>query len=1141
MRLLIFAILLFFFTVNGSSQELIIGYRTVDTEKNVYKYKFYDTLGQELFSLPESHAPIFNPILKKVRDQDNSFEQNNSPVLLIEEESIFFIEPSEPGIVIGPKKPSDKQLSFSPYLIDKAGNRIKEFPLFEFTSLMSDSIFIGYRRIENGYMLRYIDHLGNELFDGQEFWEASPFVDGLAAVQKDDENDDWVVIDKSGHIITNITKTTGLKIDNVLEFYEGNAIVIESKSDEQLEEYYKSEDEITWDIDEGKMSDNDINWLSNLLRGRRSITKNIYWFNIKGELNRFPNRRCLGTELYERQHHIVTKNFIISNEFKTKLAQSKYLGLIADSIITKDVGYYILWETPENALRSELTIYNHNGQKILPKGLEDSRILSVQDRMIIVSNDTFGIDFDLGSFQSLEGISFFDIYKKNGRYYKNELTKDGFYFQVLNRSGHIETLIPESAFNNIFANQPIKGDKEVFEYSRDFPDPVFEKALMARYPECFNSKGEVNKNCKSIIDETSLVFDFEGIKSLDGIEIFTNLESLSIAGNNIEKISKYPQKLEKLIIKSNREVIKDLILPDSLSHLKIFESYVAKTIDLPSQLKFLDISDEVKIKGFPKNLDTLYLSADLKTIPKLPSNLKFLDIQYINLPILQNLPNSIQTLYCSAENIISLPENLQELYCKTSKINGFPKTLKKLSIKNGDHIFRDDNGYAEILGPLPFNLTSLTVKLDFLKFDNVLPKSLKFLHWDNLPECINLNQGLETFISKNLSSEYFIQLPQSLKLLHLEEGSSMKVPKFPPNLEYLNLDGFSIYEEFDLGLLPTHLKYLNISGTNFRLPSTLPESLTYLNCRGNKISSLPKLSNNLDTLICSNNELLEIINLPSSLKHLDCSSNDSLYSVPKLPDSLEELLVSQCNLRIMPELPNKLKVLNCYRNQIANLPNLPSTLTYLNSSGNKLKSLPHLSDGLKELNISWNNIITVESLPKTITKFEAEHNELKSLPNIPDSLRFININSNQLTHLPMLNQMVHTIFASDNALSSLPIMPKNLLDIDITFNCFDSLYLNSIKDKPKYFKSNVVPIDCNNSIQNSQFGNISFSNINNEQYKTLIDISDVPFGAKIEIKPMDKDYLLFSENKYKNYILPHLTQGEYRMFINSKLHSLKIN
>ncbi len=1138
MRKLSFTIILIFLFSKASSQELTIGLRTLNTEKTLHKYIFYDTLGQELFSLPDAHVPVFKPILKRVRDQYDSFEQNNSPVLLIEEESIFYIEPNEPGILVGPDKSVDEQPKFSPYLIDRTGKKIKEFPLFEFTSSFSDSIFIGYRSIENGYMLRYLDHLGNELFDGQEFWEASLFVEGLASVQKKDWNDDWLVIDIKGKTIVNISKTTGLKIDNVLEFYDGNAIIIESKSNEQLkDDGYCGE--MNSDIDEGQMSDNDINWLYNLLKASYSYYINTYWFNIKGELKPFPNRRCVGTELYERQHNIIHKNFVLSNEFKSKLAQSKDLGLIADSIITKDVGYYIFWETPENSITSELVIYDHNGHKILLKGLEDGRILSVQDRMLIVNKEDSTFNFDLENFQILEGEYFSNITKINFKYYDFGFSKDEFFLQVFDRNGQLTTPKPELLYIDDFINtenQPIT-EKVVFDVTKTFPDPVFEKVIKELYPECTNSDGDLNFNCKSIIETTSLVLEFKSIKSLDGIELFKNLVTLVISGNNIEKISKYPPKLENLIIKSNREVIKELILPNSLSHLEIFESYVAKTIDLPPQLKFLDISDEVKIYGFPANLDSLHLYADLKTIPKLPNNLKFLDIQYINLPILQNLPNSIQTLHCSAEKIINLPSNLKELYCKTSKINGLPKSLEKLIIKNGDN----SDSYTEIVGQLPPNLTSLVVDVDFLKFDNVLPKSLKYLHFDGFRDHFELNEGLETFISRNSADANFSDLPKSLKSLDLGNGLSMKVPKFPPNLEYLNLDGFSIFEEFDLGILPTTLRYLNISGTNFRLPSSLPENLTYLNCRGSKISTLPKLSSRLDTLICSDNELLEIKNLPSSLKYLDCSSNDSLSTVSKLPLTLDEFYVSGCNLKNLPDLPGKIKVLDCHKNQITRLPDLPTTLTRLDCSINKLEFLPSLSDGLKELKISWNSINAIENLPNTITNFEAEQNILKILPNIPDSLRFMNISGNHLSDLPKLNLKLYTLLASANALSTLPKLPESLHHVDITFNCFDSLYLSKIENKTQYIRSNIVPIDCNNIEQNSYSDNLTFYNFSSDPYQTLIDISKVPFGAKIEIMPMDKDLVLFSGIKYKNYFGPRLSPGEYRMYIDLKLHSLIVS
>jgi hypothetical protein len=296
----------------------------------------------------------------------------------------------------------------------------------------------------------------------------------------------------------------------------------------------------------------------------------------------------------------------------------------------------------------------------------------------------------------------------------------------------------------------------------------------------------------------------------------------------------------------------------------------------------------------------------------------------------------------------------------------------------------------------------------------------------------------------------------------------------------------------------------------------------------------------LDTLICSNNKIFEIKDLPSTLKYFDCSANDSLNSLSELPNSLEEFNVAECNIKTLPEIPNSLKVLNCHRNQILKLPDLPTTLTHMDCSVNKLESLPSLSSGLKELNISWNKISKIQNLPNTLTKFEAENNILSNLPNIPDSLKFINVNSNHLKVLPTLNQKIQTVFVSNNALSNLPNLPNSLTSLDITYNCFDSLIISEITNKPKYFASNVVPILCNGLEPQNQLSNTSFTNFKTEKNDMIIDITKVPFGAKIEIMPVNMDYLIFDDVKFKNYIMPHLTQGEYRMYINSKLYSLKI-
>ena len=74
-------------------------------------------------------------------------------------------------------------------------------------------------------MIVYMDKKGNEVFDGKEYWEATPFHDGYAIVQETDKNGPWKVIDHTGKVSGTFSTDYAPYIQSAEPFYEGLALV----------------------------------------------------------------------------------------------------------------------------------------------------------------------------------------------------------------------------------------------------------------------------------------------------------------------------------------------------------------------------------------------------------------------------------------------------------------------------------------------------------------------------------------------------------------------------------------------------------------------------------------------------------------------------------------------------------------------------------------------------------------------------------------------------------------------------------------------------------------------------------------------------------------------------------------------------
>ena len=79
---------------------------------------------------------------------------------------------------------------------------------------------------------------------------------------------------------------------------------------------------------------------------------------------------------------------------------------------------------------------------------------------------------------------------------------------------------------------------------------------------------------------------------------------------------------------------------------------------------------------------------NITSLPELPKTLTYLYCSHTNISILPELPKTLERLYCFTTNISELPElpkTLTCLYCEYTKINELPelpKTLKELYCGN---------------------------------------------------------------------------------------------------------------------------------------------------------------------------------------------------------------------------------------------------------------------------------------------------------------------------------------------------------------------------------------------------------------------------------------------------------------------------
>ena len=116
-------------------------------------------------------------------------------------------------------------------------------------------------------------------------------------------------------------------------------------------------------------------------------------------------------------------------------------------------------------------------------------------------------------------------------------------------------------------------------------DLLFLNYLSDNYPNMVVN-GVINSTEAILI--TDLNLDGLGLNNIDGIEHFTNLESLSCKNNNLTSIPDLPNQLETLNLRSNN-ISQINPLPESLLDVDLRNNSLATVPEFPNQIETLKL------------------------------------------------------------------------------------------------------------------------------------------------------------------------------------------------------------------------------------------------------------------------------------------------------------------------------------------------------------------------------------------------------------------------------------------------------------------------------------------------------------------------------------------------------------------------
>lgn len=173
-----------------------------DDEKQIYAV---DVSGNVIFTLPEDHFPVKN--------MDLSWFKNNICSIKSKQGEIYWINPT--------------------------GELIKSFGMdYDHIEEAGDSFYLA--TVKNQpYKYSFLNTKGEDAFENNKFQQATPFNEGLAGVQFDNEKGSYGYIDRSGQTIIDIEKKFGGYTFSLFPFRDNLAkVVLKAKTNSTVPDDY---------------------------------------------------------------------------------------------------------------------------------------------------------------------------------------------------------------------------------------------------------------------------------------------------------------------------------------------------------------------------------------------------------------------------------------------------------------------------------------------------------------------------------------------------------------------------------------------------------------------------------------------------------------------------------------------------------------------------------------------------------------------------------------------------------------------------------------------------------------------------------------------------------------------------------------
>jgi len=271
-RLFTCAILSLFCCINATSQTLTPIFRGKD-----FTTPFIDAKGKLVFSLPKGHSPVVG---------------EPSTGIFFSFLNIGYNQPMQvfyDGVCV---VRSDKGAY---YWINDKGETIKDFgdqyaAMGQFEAGLCKALF----RIQDkqGFYIAFLNPQGENVFGEKIFWEATPFINGVAAVQEENEEAPWYFIDKNGKATITIQVPNDYQIIKV-ELLENNTaqLMIKHRKKKQYDYLFVNTlGEKRFQVSE-KFPGKKVNFIGQFSQGlcpiafARSgdIFSDVFWVNEKGE------------------------------------------------------------------------------------------------------------------------------------------------------------------------------------------------------------------------------------------------------------------------------------------------------------------------------------------------------------------------------------------------------------------------------------------------------------------------------------------------------------------------------------------------------------------------------------------------------------------------------------------------------------------------------------------------------------------------------------------------------------------------------------------------------------------------------------------------------------------------------------------